>query len=263
MKNFDNNKKQTRSFVNARGLQQPVLVLPLDNATWTPFQEEYCAAGKINAIIRIDKKKLLVKYFDRTATILRPEEIDFANRFRNKKAKENYICSKLATRIILGAYLKSDPFSIRFKRNRWGKPALLDYDLHFSVSHSSKWLIVGISPVQKIGVDLEQYILAFDYSSLVDSYFHSAEKEVLMSTYSWAQKSFFKLWTRKEALAKVIGLGLHEKLLATNMLDSSTMYNEKKLRSFFVIHSFLVDNQHVGALALRNDVNAPIFYNFL
>ncbi len=262
MKNIAKNGKEKLSFVNAKGLNQSVLVLPLENSPWISFQSNFSVSNKLNAVVKIEKKKLLTAYSDRTAIILRPEEIDHANRLRNRNAKENYIASKLAVRLILGRYLTTDPFSLRFKRNRWGKPALLNHNLHFNISHSDKWLLIAVSHDQRVGIDLEQYVLAFDYRSMVDMYFHPAEKEVLMSTYSWAQKSFFKLWTRKEALAKVIGLGLHEKLLSTNMLDSGHFGKQKNIKSFFVIQSFLVDNQHVAALALRNDVNAPIFYNF-
>jgi len=263
MRNSDKNKINNTSYVNARGLHQAVMVLPVEQALWIPFQIESSQLTNGNAVFRIEKKSILKKYMDRTGIILRPEEIDQANRLRSKKARQDFIVSKLALRLILGKYLNIDPFSLRFKRNRWGKPALLNHNLHFNISHSDKWLLLATSSVQRVGIDLEQYILAFDYRSMVQNYFHPSEKEVLMDTYSWAQKTFFKLWTRKEALAKVIGLGLHERLLSTNMLETGEIGAGSKLNSFFVSQSFHVDNQHIASLALRNDVNAPIFYTFL
>jgi len=262
MRNSDKNSQKKASYVNVKGLHQSVLVLPAKNVNWLPFKFTKTKLGQTNTVFRFDKKKLLERFYDRTAIILRPEELDSAHRLRNKTAKDNFVCSKLAQRLVLGQLLNSDPYTLRFKRNRWGKPALLNQKLHFNISHSEKWLLLAVSQYQRVGIDLEQYMLAFDYRGMVDTYFHTEEKKQLKSTYSWAHKNFFKLWTRKEALAKVIGLGLHERLLSTNMLDSSVIGTPKKMKSFFVINSFHVDNQHIAALALRNDVGDPIFFNF-
>jgi len=261
MKN--NTNRRENSWVNARGLEKAVLVLPTWKPQWSAKNITQLNIDNQQLVFRISVQPFYDKYADQMHQLLRPEEIQRCNALKLERTRLKFAVGKMALRMILGALINSEGKELRFKRNRWGKPDLIDKKLAFNTSYSGGWLLIAVSGKHKVGVDIEAINKAFDYRPLVESYFHPEEKQKLSDSFSFSQKTFFQLWTRKEALAKVIGLGLHERLLHTNMLDESIPYQKNNSSSFFVIHSFSVDNQHVGALAMRNIVQAPTFYDFL
>ena len=254
--------RKSNSWVNARGLEKAVLVLPNWQPNWQNWSS-YSVPGNQHLLFRIPISSYYKKYKEAMHDILRDEELKRLANLHYTQAYLKFAVGKMALRMLLSPMLNIPANEIRFKRSRWGKPAIIDSNLSFNLSYSKDWLLIGISQKHKMGVDIEAIDRAFDYRPMVDCYFHPQEKNKLANSFSFSQKTFFQLWTRKEALAKVIGLGLHERLLYTNMLDESLPYQKNSSSSFFVIHSFYVDNQHIGALAMRNAVASPMFYDFL
>ena len=72
-----------------------------------------------------------------------------------------------------------------------------------------------------------------------------------------AGATFYRFWTRKEAIVKAIGKGIDENLVkipATDGLHSVPRVligNFEKMTAF----SFSIDNDYVGALAMTEDIN--------
>lgn len=89
-------------------------------------------------------------------------------------------------------------------------PGISTLPLRISISHSRSWCACLISPyAQKMSVDLEDLTVHRNYVKLADQYFSTAELAYVEQQGSTA---FYKLWTAKEAIAKLNGKGLEEAL---------------------------------------------------
>lgn len=81
-----------------------------------------------------------------------------------------------------------------------GKP--LAKDKYFNISHSHGLIALVIDTVP-VGIDVE---LIRKYDEKLQSFISSNEEKEYISD----DKSFFEIWTNKEALVKAFGLGLRE-----------------------------------------------------
>lgn len=83
-----------------------------------------------------------------------------------------------------------------------GKPALVDDSRHFSISHTGKWVLCGVSS-QEIGLDAQTRRRVCP---------RLAARSLSPEELSWAKQDmephFTLLWTMKEAYLKYIGTGL-------------------------------------------------------
>ena len=260
-----NIKTSSANWSNKPGIQKAVLTLPSWQAQWNAASPaDFSTKEKHVHIWRIHKQRFLENWYKYLSLIMTKTEIEKARAIKMLKVKNQYLATRTATRCLLGEYLKMDPKSISFSKNRWGKPMVNSpIPLHFNLSHTDQWILLGVSFQRPIGVDVEQVRHAFDYRAMVEQYFHPEEQQQLTGNMAVQGRKFFQLWTRKEALAKAIGFGLHERLLATNMLEESMPDTQPGHNGgFFAIHSFEVDSNELGALALRNELGQPKFLNF-
>ncbi len=97
---------------------------------------------------------------------------------------------------------------LRFEYNDHGKPSIVGIEnLDFSISHSGKWVIVGISNYA-VGVDVERI---HDVSEGIAKRFFSSRECALLKPCvdrSDYLDMFFRIWVLKEAYIKAIGRGL-------------------------------------------------------
>lgn len=145
---------------------------------------------------------------------LSKEKFNYFLTFINKKEKDKILeyrryedsLRSLYGKLMLKNILNLD--KIQLKYNKWGKPELMNnIGIHFNISHSNEWVIVGIS-AKPIGVDIQK-IDKIDLS-IAKSCFSKDENEYILSLPSDEQKdAFFKLWTLKEAFIKAKGMGLY------------------------------------------------------
>lgn len=114
-------------------------------------------------------------------------------------------------REILAAYLQSSPKDVRLRRDCTGRPALEDEttDLRFSLSHSGSRALLAVTRGLDVGIDIERIRHGVDVLRLAERFFTPAEARHLLER---GEKNrlveFFRLWTRKEALVKLLGLGV-------------------------------------------------------
>lgn len=85
-----------------------------------------------------------------------------------------------------------------------GKPYLPNGKVKFNLAHAGKYVVLGVSNGE-IGVDIEdvrEYI-----ESVATECFLSQEREFIYSSDN-PNQTFFRLWTAKESVTKLFGLGL-------------------------------------------------------
>lgn len=131
-----------------------------------------------------------------------------------KKANINDRKRSLAGDMLVKKYLSklygTPEEKIEIKKGAHGKPYVLNLPAHFNVSHSGDYTVVAISD-RPIGIDIE---VIKDFSAiLAKKLFNEDELKYISGTSSTRkkslmQKSFFEIWTAKEAYLKYLGTGI-------------------------------------------------------
>lgn len=104
-------------------------------------------------------------------------------------------------RTVLGGYLDVDPLALRLATGRWGKPYLVDHDLHFSLSHTRGLCALAVSD-RPVGIDVE--LATRDLRTAVGRCSTLRERRRLTIR---PNVDVVAVWTVKEAYAKALGLG--------------------------------------------------------
>lgn len=116
-----------------------------------------------------------------------------AKKFLIKKICENY---------------KLSPEDIVLLKTENGKPYIKDHpDIHFNISHTNGAIAVAFSD-SPIGVDVEK-IRDFNLK-ITERFFTPYEKKHLFCKTPDTKRSFFEIWTKKEAYIKRYGLTLSQ-----------------------------------------------------
>lgn len=146
--------------------------------------------------------------------ILNNDEISSLFDYPLIKQRNIFLLSRVMLRDILSFYLKISPEDIRFFKNKYGKPFILNESkesIHFNLSHSNNCVALAISNTSSIGVDIEYCNHDVRINNIIDYYFSKREKQYLSCLDEIQKKhSFYKMWTLKEAYVKSIGVGLSE-----------------------------------------------------
>lgn len=125
-----------------------------------------------------------------------------------QKIKDKYrsLFGELLAKWCISDSLK-DPFqNIQFVLGENGKPHLAGGRIHFNISHSGDWVVVGIHN-DSIGVDIEE-VKDFNIYEIAKITFSSEELMYLIKSPKANQiEIFFKMWTLKESWLKCIGSG--------------------------------------------------------
>lgn len=138
-------------------------------------------------------------------------------------------------REIAGLELTASQISLTAEHR--GKPCLAPEQrlIEFNLSHSHELALLAISQRGQLGVDLERVDERRDIEGLSRYAFSPREQAALAATAPAQRRAaFFRIWTRKEAYLKALGMGLHI-----------------PLESFEVTHepeqALLLDARHEGA----------------
>ncbi len=197
--------------------------------------------------------------------VLNTEEQITASRFFQDKDRQNFIIRRAALRILLSGYLGRKAREIEFIEGENKKPFVRSessLDVHFNVSHSGNWGLIGISD-NELGVDIEDVIESFNYQEILHHGFSNEEKDFITNSDSPA-KIFFQLWTRKEALIKATSKGVDDDLNKIPGLDGSHEVNTELLGSKknWTVKSFNIEKTCLASIA-HSDYNSLInFFNF-
>ncbi len=145
--------------------------------------------------------------------ILNQEEQIKAKRFRFEEHQRRFIAARSTLKIILSRYLTIPPQEIEFTYSSQGKPQLVETlggnYLQFNLSHSHELAIYGITRDRPIGVDIEYIRRMPDAKRLAQRFFSAQEyAKISLLAYPDLEKSFFQLWTAKEAYLKATGEGI-------------------------------------------------------
>jgi 4'-phosphopantetheinyl transferase len=149
-----------------------------------------------------------VWYVDLTAQgdlagLLNEEERQRAARFVHPEPRAQFVAARGSLRRLLSRYTGEDPRRIAFATIGNGKPCLASGAVRFNVSHSGNGALIAVSREIEVGVDLEWLRPRETYPDLARRFFTATEADAVCDL-----RSFYAVWTRKEAFLKALGLGL-------------------------------------------------------
>lgn len=156
----------------------------------------------------------LIKNIDVFRTTLSLTENIRASKFVNKFDREQAIVARGLLRTIMAKYLNISPLDIEFTYEKFGKPIIsIDTCVDaptFSMSHSGDFFLLAVAaPGSIIGIDVEQHRDIQELLQIANHYFHVNEMKELATLPLLARRvAFFDCWTRKESIAKALGLGI-------------------------------------------------------
>ncbi len=126
------------------------------------------------------------------------------------KAQKRSLVGIMLAKQYLSKMYKIPENEIVFEKGEHGKPYVLNLPVHFNISHSGDYVVLAISD-EPIGVDTEEIR---DFSAIVaKKRFTEDELKYISGTgtsrkKSIMQRSFYEIWTGKEAYLKFKGTGL-------------------------------------------------------
>ncbi len=150
--------------------------------------------------------------WQRYERMLPADEIQRINRFAREPDRRRGLMARVLTRTTLAHYTGVAPDSLHFRRDRLGKPELVDPEdtgLSFNLSHTAELVLCAVSSQGQVGVDVERHDRQLQFLPLARRFFAEAEVAALEALPAAGQRrAFFQLWTLKEAYVKACGRGL-------------------------------------------------------
>jgi 4'-phosphopantetheinyl transferase len=144
--------------------------------------------------------------------ILSEEERDRVRRYRYETDARRYLLSRHMLRTLLAAYLGREPGSIVFEPGLNGKPRLRDESpdgLRFNMSHSGDMAVLAVIRGREVGVDIEALHYPAPDTGAFRAFFSPCELSSIEACAGGERATtFYRTWTRKEALLKATGEGL-------------------------------------------------------
>lgn len=184
--------------------------------------------------------------------LLNTSEIERAQRYYHQKDSNRFIVCRGLLKLILAKEIGVDVSRIELSKDANKKPFLAFCpELHFNVSHAENYALIALG-VQELGVDVEYLSKDFNFIEILPTVFSAPEISVVLTAEN-KNKTFYKLWTRKEAIVKATGKGIDDNLVEIDVLDEAEYIEASAFQSkqHMQVFSFDVDQDYIGALAFK------------
>ncbi|WP_244283341.1 4'-phosphopantetheinyl transferase family protein [Streptomyces flavidovirens] len=146
--------------------------------------------------------------------VLDDGEKERAAAFVREADRRCYVTAHVALRSMLGACLGIEPAAVRIHREPCascggphGRPATADGPVHFSLSHSGSVALIACAAVP-VGVDVEAVPRPGVVREVAGELHPRETAELLALPETGRAAAFARVWARKEAYLKGLGIGL-------------------------------------------------------
>ena len=152
--------------------------------------------------------------FDNIASmeLLSEDERKRAATYRFTLHRTAFVTSRSLLRTVLAGYLGCGASTIQFSYSKHGKPCVEYPDqtkIEFNLSHTADQLLIAVTSKSRIGVDIEPFDRARDFSDVIRGCLSETETRFINRAESHkATRLLLRYWTHKEAFLKALGLGL-------------------------------------------------------
>ncbi|MDM5357290.1 4'-phosphopantetheinyl transferase superfamily protein [Peribacillus sp. ACCC06369] len=146
------------------------------------------------------------------------------HKLQKKNDKYRSLFGELLAKWFISDILRKPFQNIHFILDKHGKPNLVGGRIHFNITHSGDWVVVGIHK-DPIGVDIEE-VKDFNIHEITKSTFSSKEFSYFIKLPKAKQIDiFFKMWTLKESWLKCIGTGFLVSPNTFSILNGNNQYS--------------------------------------
>jgi 4'-phosphopantetheinyl transferase len=187
-------------------------------------------------------------------------------RLRTPALRQTYGRAHGFLRGVLATYTELLPSTLLFDTELRNKPILAPPTLHFNLSYRAEWALLAVSNRYPVGADIEPLAPLRDADALVAELFSEPEQAALCAAEpaDW-WPLFYTIWTRKEAYAKALGMGLALPFAGFSVLAAEGSRAPRLLAPAGVqLSTFAVGTEHMGALAALGVVSLPLqHFDFL
>ena len=154
-------------------------------------------------------------------------------RLRTPALRQTYGRAHAFLRAVLARYTGLAASKLPFECDANNKPRLAGLPLHFNLSHRPGRALLAVSNAGPVGADVEPLQPLADADALVQQLFSTDEQAALRATEpaGWWPLFYF-IWTRKEAYAKALGIGVGMEFAAFSALE--------RLPEGYGVHSFVL-----------------------
>lgn len=141
---------------------------------------------------------------------LSDDEKSRAAQFRFAIHRERFIGARLALRYILSRYLNVSPESIQFNKGVHGKPFIESpkTNLQFNISHADEFAVFAITLDHAVGIDIEKVRDRASQDIAARFFTHEENAALKRAPRDAKLTTFYRLWSRKEAIIKALGKGI-------------------------------------------------------
>ena len=150
---------------------------------------------------------------ERLEALLSGEEKAQCGRLVRAEDRSRCAASRGLLRVVLAKYLREDPRMLSLTPGTSGKPSLdhANHPVQFNVSHAEDLALVAVTRDCRVGIDIERIRAVPDMEAILDDFFSREETACVRSRRGKGRlQAFFHLWTRREAAAKALGIGLFD-----------------------------------------------------
>ncbi len=153
---------------------------------------------------------------------LSESELTRARSYAREGDRNSYVYRRSTLRQILGDCFGRPPQALTISTVPHGKPTLLDGALSFNCAFSDNHVLIAIASDMSIDVDLQRVRWDLDWRAVAHIAFHPDES-IWINDQSDSASTFTDLWTRREALFKAWGKGLHDGMATINLTVDDTL----------------------------------------
>jgi 4'-phosphopantetheinyl transferase len=142
----------------------------------------------------------------RHAALLSAEEQARAVRYARELDRDRFVSGRAALRLVLSEYVGDGPASLGLTAGARGKPALPGGP-PFSLARSLGLGLLAVGKDRELGVDVERLREIPAAEGIAARLFTEGERAAWRAAGGDPSASFLRIWTRKEAALKALGLG--------------------------------------------------------
>lgn len=163
-------------------------------------------------------------------------------RYRRWQDKQAYLLGRLLLSLQLSKHGYKHDILKSINYTTFNRPFIKEINADFSISHSGEYVVCAFSEVQKVGVDIE-HIQLIDFENF--SYILSvADKEAINRSVD-KFRTFFNIWSAKEAILKAHGCGLAGELDKLEISDDTGLFDGVE----YTLKPLNIDNSYSSFIA--------------